>query len=210
MGFIYIQVREKSLIYKGKIYEYLDFLKTIKLSKKIFLVILDENLYINKLGIKEDMETNEKRVNKVIEESFPSRDDFLFNYEITKDRQNLYIYGVKGGIKVAKLCKGASKIKVIPLQIWIVDRLKNKIKEQSWQIIFKYMNVYYYCFAIEGIVELAFAQENMGLFPNKFQEFLNKETLYLDNTIKDLDIKIMENFKYIELGGILNEKIFSK
>ena len=27
MGFSYIQVREKSLIYRGKIYEYMDFFK---------------------------------------------------------------------------------------------------------------------------------------------------------------------------------------
>ena len=54
MGFSYIQVREKSLIYKGKIYEYMDFFKNIKIDRKRSLVILDENLYINKVDIKED------------------------------------------------------------------------------------------------------------------------------------------------------------
>ena len=43
---------------------------------------------------------------KLLKNPLASGDDFLFNYEVTEDKQNLYIYGVKGGIKVAKLCKG--------------------------------------------------------------------------------------------------------
>lgn len=210
MSSSYIQVREKSLIYKGKIYEYMDFLKNVKIAKKRIIVILDENLYINKVDIKEEKGTNENRVSKVIKESFGNGDDFLFNYEVAEDKQALYIYGVKGGINVAKLCKGASHIKVIPVQIWVVNKLKDRIKEKSWQCIFKYMKVYYYCSIIQGLVGLTFAQENINLFNNKFQELLNEEALYLDNTINEIDIKGMENFKHIELGGILNEKIFSK
>ena len=210
MGCSYIQVREKSLIYEGKIYEYMDFFKNVKISKKRIIVILDENLYINMVDIRNDRETNEKRVSKVIKESFGNSDDFLFNYEVAKDKQTLYIYGVKGGIKVAKLCKGGRNIKVFPMQIWVVNKLKDRIKEKSWQCIFKYMKVYYYCSIIEGLVEFTFAQENINLFNNKVQEVLNEESLYLDNTINGLDIKGMENFKYIELGAILNEKRFSK
>ena len=96
------------------------------------------------------------------------------------------------------------------MQIWVVNKLKDRIKEKSWQCIFKYMKVYYYCSIIEGLLEVAFVQDNINLFNNKLQELLNEEALYLDNTINGLDIKGIENFKYIELGGILNEKIFSK
>jgi hypothetical protein len=197
MGFSYIQVREKSLIYRGKIYEYMNFFKNIKIDRQRSLIILDENLYINKVDIKEHKETNEKRVSKVIKESFANCDDFLFNYEVTEDKKTLYIYGVKGGIKISKLCKGASNIKVLPLQILVVNKLKDRIKEKSWQCIFKYMNVYYYCSIIEGLVELTFVQDNINLFNNKFQNLLNEEVLYLDNTINGLDEKGMENFKYI-------------
>lgn len=210
MGFSYIQVREKSLIYKGKIYEYMDFFKNIKIARKRILVILDENLYINKVDIREEKEKPEKIVSKVIKESFGDGDDFLFDCEVAKDKRTLYIYGVKGGIKVAKLCKGASDIKVIPLQIWLVNKLKDRIKEKSWQCIFKYMEVYYYFSIIEGLVELTFAQDNIYLFNNKFKDLQNKGTIYLDNKINVINIKGLENFKYIELGGILNEKIFSK
>jgi len=210
MGFSYIQVRERSLIYKGKIYDYVDFLKNSTFPRKRFLVILDENLYINKVNIKEEKRANEQTVSKIIKESFGNCDDFLFNYEIMNDKQTLYIYGIKGGIKVARLCKGARDVKVIPVQIWVADKLKDKIKEKSWQCIFKYQKVYYFFSILEDFIEVAFAQEDINLFNNKFQKLVNKEVLFLDNTINELDIKGMENFKYIEVGGILNENTFSK
>lgn len=210
MGFGYIQIREMNLIYKGEIYGYMDFLKRFKFLKKRILVILDETLYVNKVNIREMKISNEKIVGKVIKESFGSGEDFLFNYEVTKDKENLYIYGVKGGVKVSNLCKDARVIKIIPVQIWVIDRLKVKIKEKSWKCIFKYMDVYYYCVIVDSLLEVALVKDNIKSFNNKLQELLEEETLYLDNTINKLDISGVGNINYIELGGILNEKIFGK
>ncbi|PRR82948.1 hypothetical protein [Clostridium vincentii] len=210
MGYSCIQAREKILIYKEKNYDYMDFLKNIKVARKRIIVILDENLYINIVDIRCEKKTNEKIACETIKESFGNGNDLLFNYEVSQDLQKLYIYGVKGGIKLAELCKGASKIRIFPLQLLVVKKLKYRIQEKSWQCIFKYMNRYYYCSIIKGLVELTFIQENINIFNNKFQEVVNKEVLYLDNTINKLDINGMKDFNYIELGGILNEKVFSK
>jgi len=206
----YIQLREKSLIYKGEIYENIDLLKDIRFAKKMIIVILDESLYINKVDIRENKSSNEKIVCGVIKESFGNGDDFLFNYDVARDKQTLYIYGVKGGLKVAKLCKDARNIKVIPVQILVVNILKKGIKENAWQCIFKFMNVFYFCYIKDGILEFAFAQDNIKLFEYKLGELLNEEVLYLDNTINGLNINGIDKINYIELGRILNEKIFCK
>jgi hypothetical protein len=197
-------------MYKGKNYEYMDFLNNNKFSKKRMLVILDEDLYINKVDIRSDERSKEEIVSKIIKESFGSGEDFLFNYEVSEDDKKVYICGVRGGHKIAKLCEDARYIKIIPIQIWVINKLKGKIKEKSWKCIFKYMNVYYYCSIIDGFVELAFTQVDLKAFNDKFQGLSKREALYLDNRINGLDLSGIENYNYIELGGILNEKIFSK
>lgn len=195
------------VIYKGITYEHQSFFENIKLKRKRYIIILDEDIYVKKISINTKSILNYE-ITKIKEESFGKDEEYLIDYNINKKENIVYIYAIKGGNKVSKLCYGAKKAQVVPLQFYVMRKLKTKIKDKVYGFIFKYSDNYYYYFFNKGFVEESYVLKDVESLMKKASVIQNQYILYIEKGIDLVNFKNIAEFKEIELRRILNERVF--
>ncbi|MGG7176131.1 hypothetical protein ACQPU1_00955 [Clostridium paraputrificum] len=202
-----ILLKYNKLIYKGLNYEIKDFIKEKKSVRNRVMYLLDEDLYIKKYIFDKKNKIDSKDINRIIEEAFGLDEDYLFHYTMNRKRKELSIYAIKGGRKVSKLCENIRKVKIIPIQLEMLKKIKRKIKDKSWGSIFSYKDSYYFISVKDGIFNGSFVERNLEYFLVRIKEFKGEEPLYFDSRIGDINIK---NVKELDFGGIINDKALYK
>lgn len=96
-------------------------------------------------------------------------------------------------------------MEVLPFQFEVIKRIRKKIKDKHYRLIFKYLDRYYYILFEDGIKQ-TFVEKSLEELFSRINE-ADRSNLYLDES---LTLHNEENIKKINIGGILNEKIFAK
>ncbi|WP_310939815.1 hypothetical protein [Clostridium sp. SHJSY1] len=198
---------KKKFIYKGFAYEKQTFLDDINLSKTRYIIILDEDIYVKRTSVNYKEISNDK-IEKIKEESFGKDEEYLIDYNFNKKEDVLYIYAIKGGKVVSKLCNGANKIKVVPLQFYVMQKLRKKIRDKIYVCGFKYMEKYYYYYFNNGFVEESYVFKDLEDMIKKINIIENKCVLYIEKGIDYRKFVYKIKIQELELRRILNEKVF--
>lgn len=169
------------------------------LEKKVNIIILNEELYIKTINI-----NNKFNICSFIKKSFGNNKDFLFNYFTLKNNK-VVVYAIKGGEILESLCLKTIFIKVIPIQIYVLNFLKRKLKKETINFIFKFKNMYYYVSYYNGFINKNMINKNI----NEILLYVNEDNVYIDSKLSEK--KELENkFNKIDMGEILNEKSLFK
>jgi hypothetical protein len=200
-----VLISKNTLTYNGLAYDYKSFFENIKLLKKRCILILDEDVYIKKVNINSKKILNED-IEKIKEESFGKDEEYLIDYKINEKGGILYIYAIKGGMKVLKVCDGANKAQVIPLQMYVMEKLRKKIKEKSYKCVFTYNDIYYYYSFKEGFVEESRVYKDVDILLEKISKVESQDILYIEEGVNNLNFS--DRTEVRQLKGVLDERIF--
>lgn len=174
-------------------------LDSCTLGKKVNIIILDEELYIKTIDI-----NNKLNICNIIKKSFGNNKDFLFHY-FTLNNEKVILYAIKGGEILESLCSETVFIKVIPIQIYVLNYFKRKLKKESLSIIFTFKNTYYYIDYCNGYINRNIVNKN----ESEILENITLDNVYVDNKLsirEDLSNKVNK----IDMGEILDEKSLFK
>lgn len=171
-------------------------ISSLSIQKKVNIIILDEELYIKTSEIH-----NKFNISDIIKKSFGNNKDFLFHY-FTLNNEILIIYAVKGGEILESLCNNNNIfIKVIPIQIYVLNYLKRKLKKESLSILFSFKDNNYYINYSNGYI-------NRNVVNKNIQEIISNIKDDIVYTDKELELDEHLSFKVnkIDIGEIQNEK----
>ncbi|WP_143314362.1 hypothetical protein [Clostridium sp. HBUAS56017] len=202
-----VLISRNILIYNKISYDYKSFYEKIKLLKKRYIVVLDEDIYIKKVS------TNLKDlvnidIEKIKEESFGRDEEYLMDYKVCKKAGILYIYSIKGGIRISKLCDGANRVKIIPIQMYMMEKIRRKIKKKSYICIFSYNEIYYYNLILDGFLEEAHVFNDLENLMKKLVSIETCDVIYVESGIKKINLSDKIKAREVKLGGIFSEKVF--
>lgn len=169
------------------------------LEKKVNIIILNEELYIKTINI-----NNKFNICSFIKKSFGNNKDFLFNYFTLKNNK-VVVYAIKGGEILESLCLKTIFIKVIPIQIYVLNFLKRKLKKETINFIFKFKNMYYYVSYYNGFINKNMINKNI----NEILLYVNEDNVYIDSKLSEKE-ELENKFNKIDMGEILNEKSLFK
>lgn len=172
--------------------------------KKAILIILEQNIYINKAAY-----NKKQSVDNIIVNKFGDDEDYLFDYFFTDNRKNIVIYAVKGGNTISSLCQRLKKVKVIPIQLYISNKIKKQLKCKLWRLIFLFKGSYYYISYSKNYIKFSIVEKRLSDIIEIIKGEDNLKDLYIDSNINEeqlLGIKINR----IDLGEFLNDRAFKK
>ncbi len=203
-----IALNKENLIYEGVSYNYKDFLKEIKLLKNRIIIILNEGIYIKTIHLDSKNNNLQSYIDSYIEEDFGEEEDYLMDYKINKSKEKLYVYAIKGGRRITKLCKGAKELTVIPIQTIIMNKINKKYETKNYTCFFSYDGVCYYLKVRDKFMESSSNITNIEEVRKWIVNIELNEVIYIT---KDLECLLKEfNVIVIGYGERLNEEIFKK
>ena len=195
-------LKSDRVIYNNQSYNIDSLIEDVKLPKQMVIYILEEDLFINeylfdsRINIKQD-------VDKFIHNIFGVNKDYLFDYKVDFKNKIANIYTIKGGNRVNKICRNVSDLKVIPVQFEILRKVKRRIIDKNYELIYLYEGCYYFLKVDNNNLKKSVVKYSLEDVKNLIDVDC-ENLIYIDSKIVDLDIK---NKKIIQLGGILDEKI---
>lgn len=207
-----IEITDEEIFYKNNSYRFsIENIKKINFGKKRSVVILGEELYIKRVKLNKKVKIKEGDIEGVIERSFGLDEDYLFHYHFSKKNLELIIYAIKGGIRIKELCMGASKIKVIPLQIFFCKRFKSKAGCREWESLFTYKGSFYYLLFKDEYIHKSFVEEDKDRFLQRVLELdgITKKR-FIDKNIEQIIPTKFNNYEIRDFEGVLNEKRLHK
>lgn len=165
------------------------------------IILLGEDLFTKSICAKTSIKEYEIKEN--ILSYFGEDDDYLFHTMLEKNKRNLTIYVTKGGLKVAKLCEEACKVKVIPVQFLICNILKRKIRKNEWSALVYTFNRYYLIIYKNKLIN-SIVSESLDIIEARILDMDKNMDIYLEEKIELRNLKF-EN-KIYKLGGKIGEK----
>ena len=196
-------------IFKNKLYDEIAIKSVVK--KEMDLIIFEENILIKKFeNIKK---ANESVVEKIVREEFGHENDILIHYEHDKKRKKLYLYSMGNGRKVKNIVNKVKVLRIKPIQFYIKTIVERKIKNlRNYIIIIKLREVIYSLYIEENfIVESFMKNKNDFILSYELNDLKNGSVVIMSKEIEDIipeEIKYRLHIIYLEIGEIINEKIF--
>lgn len=187
-------------------------------SQNIKVIILDEELYIKSFKYNNRFLNVPKFVEEKINEFFPQNGDILYDYEDDKLKSMLYLYSVKSGEHVRKICENIKEIEILPIQYIIRDTIKDISKKRKITCvsIVKIKEKFYLIYLKNGVIEMNTLFDNCNSIIRKISEIENVGIIYIDDNINgyidEMKLKYLKNFKIIKtnIGEKIYERIYKK
>lgn len=165
------------------------------------IYILEEEVFNKRYYYK-----NEYNIEQLLSSDFVLDDNYLFDYKINKLNKYVDVYAVKGGSNIDKLCKDATNLQVIPIQLKIAKDIKGKIRDKVYGLIITIKDIYYYiCVANKRVIRTIVEKEE-EIFKERIKKYSTKYPTYIENRVKD-NFKL-DKCKKIKLKGSLYSELF--
>lgn len=237
-----LEINDKNIVYKemiksnslmklfnknGKNYKHIkieDFekIKVDLKNKNLFVLVHGEEIYVKIMTLPKLK--NRKLYNLIREElknRFKNIDNIMFSYEILKD--NGY------NLEVIVFCMNWDKVNmlksyndssiniegIVPIQFYILEKYKNKIKEENYVVILILEEIVYFiaCHKQKVIFNNVFKNSNRESFFDYFDQFKLKlgilvpnisfqTIMFINFPYKDLIENISHEYKCEDLGNI--------
>lgn len=196
-------------IFKNKLYDEIAIKSVVK--KEMDLFIFEENILIKKFeNIKK---AKEAIVEKIVREEFGDENDILIHYEHDKKRKNLYLYSMGNGRKVKNIINEAKVLRIKPIQFYIKTLVERRIKKLiNYIIIIELRGIIYSLYIEENFIIKSFVKnKNDFILTHELNDLENGSIVVMSKEVEDIipeDIKYNLHIIYLEIGEIINEKIF--
>ncbi|AWK52404.1 hypothetical protein DIC82_15980 [Clostridium beijerinckii] len=204
-------IMKKVFIYNGEEYDFdkVDEINNL-FKSNIKIVILEEELHVKQFKIEIKRNKLYQFIDYKINNDFPQNGDILYDFE---KRNNLIsIYYIKGAKRIEKISEKAKNIEVKPIQ-YIVKEVMMKILKNSifnCEVLMKFKEYYYYISFKDGLFYYGFVGKDKEIVFEKIIVNNDLGEIYVDNSLDDLSLK--NKFKIIKMniGELINEKIYEK
>ena len=196
-------------IFKNKLYDEIAIKSVVK--KEIDLFIFEENILIKEFeNIKK---ANESVIEKIVREEYGDENDILIHYEHDKKRKKLYLYSMGNGRKVKNIINEAKVLRIKPIQFYIKTIVESKIKKlRNYIIIIELRESIYSLYIKENFIIKSFIKNKKDfILSNELNNLENGFIAIMSKEIEDIipeEIKYKLHIIYLEIGEIINEKIF--
>lgn len=196
-------------IFKNKLYDEIAIKSVVK--KEMDLFIFEENILIKKFeNIKKPKEAI---VEKIVREEFGDENDILIHYEHDKKRKNLYLYSMGNGRKVKNIINEAKVLRIKPVQFYIKTLVERRIKKlRNYIIIIELRGIIYSLYIEENFIIKSFVKnKNDFILTHELNDLENGSIVVMSKEVEDIipeDIKYNLHIIYLEIGEIINEKVF--
>ncbi len=196
-------------IFKNNLYDEITIKNIIK--KEIDLFIFEENILIKEFeNIKS---AKESIIEKIVKEEYGDKNDILIHYDHDKRRKKLYLYSMGNGKRVKSIINEAKVVRVKPIQFYIKRIVENKIKKlKDYIIILELREVIYLIYIKEKFIVKSFVKSKENLIITNELDMLKENDVVIaskeDEKIIPEEIKDKLNIINLEIGEIINEKIF--
>lgn len=180
------------------------------LKSNIKIIILEENLYVKQFADEIKRNKMYKFIDYKINNDFPQNGDILYDFE--KNNKFITIYYIKGAKRIEKISEIGKNIEVRPIQFIVRDVIIKILKNNIFtcKVLIKVNEYYYYMSFKEGLFYYGLVEKGKEIVLDKIIQNDDFGELYLDNTIDDLSLT--NKFKIIKMniGELINEKIYEK
>ncbi|MBS4956627.1 MAG: hypothetical protein KHZ99_06220 [Clostridium sp.] len=196
-------------IFKNKLYDEVAIKSVVK--KEMDLFIFEENILIKKFeNIKKPKEAI---IEKIVREEFGDENDILIHYEHDKKRKKLYLYSMGNGRKVKNIVNEAKVIRIKPIQFYIKALVESKIKKlRNYIIIIELRGIIYSLYIEENFIVKSFMKnKNEFILSHELNDLENGSIVIMSKEVECIipeEIKYKLHIIYLEIGEIINEKIF--
>lgn len=196
-------------IFKNKLYDEVAIKSVVK--KEMDLFIFEENILIKKFeNIKKPKEAI---IEKIVREEFGDENDILIHYEHDKKRKKLYLYSMGNGRKVKNIVNEAKVIRIKPIQFYIKALVESKIKKlRNYIIIIELRGIIYSLYIEENFIVKSFMKnKNEFILSHEVNDLENGSIVIMSKEVECIipeEIKYKLHIIYLEIGEIINEKIF--
>ncbi|WP_195468054.1 hypothetical protein [Clostridium sp. D43t1_170807_H7] len=196
-------------IFKNKLYDEIAIKSVVK--KEINLFIFEENILIKEFeNIKK---AKEDIVGKIVREEYGDENDIMIHYEHDKKRKKLYLYSMGNGKKVKNIINEAKVVRVRPIQFYIKTIVESKIKKlRDYIIIMELREIIYLLYIKENFIVKSFLKnKNDFILSNEVNDLEEGSVVIIskeDENIIPEEIKYKVHIISLEIGEIINEKIF--
>ncbi|WP_133016757.1 hypothetical protein [Clostridium cuniculi] len=196
-------------IFKNKLYDEIAIKSVVK--KEIDLFIFEENILIKEFeNIKKDKEAV---VEKIVREEFGDENDILIHYEHDKKRKKLYLYSMGNGRMVKNIINEAKDLRIKPIQFYIKELVESKIKKlRNYIIIIELREIIYSLYIKENFIIKSFMKnKNEFILSDELNDLETGSTVIMSKEVEDIipeEIKYKLHIIYLEIGEIINEKVF--
>lgn len=196
-------------IFKNKLYDEVAIKSVVK--KEMDLFIFEENILIKKFeNIKKPKEAI---IEKIVREEFGDENDILIHYEHDKKRKKLYLYSMGNGRKVKNIVNEAKVIRIKPIQFYIKALVESKIKKlRNYIIIIELRGIIYSLYIEENFIVKSFMKnKNEFILSHELNDLENGSIVIMSKEVEGIipeEIKYKLHIIYLEIGEIINEKIF--
>lgn len=196
-------------IFKNKLYDEIAIKSVVK--KEIDLFIFEENILIKEFeNIKKDKEAV---VEKIVREEFGDENDILIHYEHDKKRKKLYLYSMGNGRRVKNIINEAKDLRIKPIQFYIKELVESKIKKlRNYIIIIELREIIYSLYIKENFIIKSFMKnKNDFILSDELNDLATGSTVIMSKEVEDIipeEIKYKLHIIYLEIGEIINEKVF--
>jgi len=196
-------------IFKNRLYDEVAIKSVVK--KEIDLFIFEENILIKEFeNIKKDKEAV---VEKIVREEFGDENDILIHYEHDKKRKKLYLYSMGNGRRVKNIINDAKDLRIKPIQFYIKELVESKIKKlRNYIIIIELREIIYSLYIKENFIIKSFMKnKNDFILSDELNDLETGSTVIMSKEVEDIiteEIKYKLHIIYLEIGEIINEKVF--
>lgn len=196
-------------IFKNKLYDEIAIKSVVK--KEIDLFIFEENILIKEFeNIKKDKEAV---VEKIVREEFGDENDILIHYEHDKKRKKLYLYSMGNGRRVKNIINEAKDLRIKPIQFYIKELVESKVKKlRNYIIIIELREIIYSLYIKENFIIKSFMKnKNDFILSDELNDLETGSTVIMSKEVEDIipeEIKYKLHIIYLEIGEIINEKVF--
>ncbi len=196
-------------IFKNKLYDEIAIKSVVK--KEMDLFIFEENILIKRFeNIKK---AKEAIVEKIVREEFGDENDILIHYEHDKKRKHLYLYSMGNGRKVKNIINETKVLRIKPIQFYIKTLVERKIKKlRNYIIIIELREIIYSLYIEENFIIKSFMKnKNDFILSHELNDLENGSIVIMSKEVEDIipeEIKYNLHIIYLEIGEVINEKIF--
>ena len=204
-------IKKNLFIYNGEEYDF-DKVNDINnlLKSNLKIVILEEELYVKQFEIKIKENKMHEFIDYKINNDFPQNGDILYDFE--KNNNIIAIYYLKGAKRIEKISERAKNIEVKPIQFIVKDVMKKIFKTNIFncKVIIKLNEYYYYISFKEGLFYYGLVEKDKETVLHKINENDDFGEIYVDNSLCDLSFTNKIKIVKMNIGELINEKIYEK
>lgn len=206
-----IIIKKNLFIYNEEEY---DFNKVNEMSNllksNLKIIILEEELYVKQFTSEIKRNKMHEFIDYKINNDFPQNGDILYDFE--KTNNTIAIYYIKGAKRIEKISEIAKNIEVKPIQLIVKDVMMKILKTNIFncKVLLKFKEYYYYILFKEGLFYYGFVEENKEIVWDKISRNDDFGEIYVDNSLGDLPIINKFNIIKMNIGELINEKIYEK